>query len=141
MYDITMRTTVLITLFSLLSLPANASGGGVVYRWLDENNVQHFSQVAPPTIDTSTISVELAYQPPKKETMELTEAEQSRTSEMTKAATVKNCLMAKSNQTILSENNNISFTDPMGIKRLLTEEEKVEHLTTSKKSIEMYCDK
>ena len=60
---------------------------------------------------------------------------------MTKSATVKYGLMAKSNQTILSENNNISFTDPIGIKRLLTEEEKVEHLTTSKKSIEMYCDK
>ena len=141
MYDITMRSTVLITLFSLLSLPANASGG-VVYRWLDENNVHHFSQVAPPTIDTLTISVELAYQPPKKkEAIEPTEAGQSRASEMIKAEKVKNCLMAKSNQTILSENNNISFADPMGIKRLLTKEEKVEHLVTSKKSIEMYCDK
>jgi hypothetical protein len=142
MYDITIRTAAQVILFSLLSSPANAYNGGVVYRWLDENNVLHFSQVAPATIDTETVSVELAYQPPeKKQTMEPSEVAQSQTNEMTKTEKLKQCLLAENNLTILSENKNISFTDLVGVKHLLTEKEKVEHLATSKKLIKMYCDK
>jgi len=138
MLNTSARLTALVTLLTLLSLHANANDEVVIYRWMDENNVLHFSQDSPLDVPASTIMVELAYHPQEKR--ESSEENQSPTNELTKVEKNKNCQFAQTNINMLSEYKNISFKDDTGKKRLLTKKEIVKHLVTNQESIEMYCE-
>ena len=128
--------TAFITLLALSPAQVYASKSAVIYRWLDENNVAHFSQSPPPEADISSVIVEVAYRPAAK-----TESKNEPIpNDLTKAEKDKNCLSAKNNLRLLSEYTNISFKDSMGKKRLLTEKEKAEHLSTNQEIVDVHCE-
>ena len=112
-----------------------------IYKWVDENNVVHFSHDHPIDIQYSEIAVKLAY----KASFEPLESEINETEEtladdiIIEAKDVEKCKTAKSNITTLTNFDEISVTDSEGKTKILTEEEKTEQLNISNKNKETYC--
>ena len=119
-----------------------------IYKWLDENNVVHFSQAYPTDINYTEISVEVAYKPsinkaknPATE-LNISNQDQKISEQQTKnlAKIEKNCKTAQMNNKILSGLNKVLVTDENGLEKLINEKERKEQLALSKKQIEIYCE-
>ncbi|WP_448213143.1 DUF4124 domain-containing protein [Colwellia sp. MEBiC06753] len=138
--------TLLITSISF-SLAAQDT---TIYRWVDSNNVVHFSHAPPTDKDYATVDVKVSYAAPAKsdsnssnanddfqaEEEVLSAAEiEKRNAEITK----KNCDSAKENFKTLTNFEQILVEDENGQSRVLTEEEKKKHLKLSQKQMESYC--
>jgi len=114
-----------------------------VYRWVDKNNVVHFSQHQPAHGNYTEITMTEAYRPPREATIAKDETtrflEQASTDGLS-AASLEKCNEAKANVRTLSDFEKIQYTDSDGITKVLNAEEKRQQLEISKKQVEVYCN-
>lgn len=124
-----------------------------IYRWVDENNVVHFSQHQPQNSNYSQLSTVSSYQARKKELpksssptsvdAQLTQYEKNKAEVLAKNAEIaeKNCQAAKLNQKMLNSLDTIMITDTDGKNKALSDKEKEAQLALSKEHISLYCKK
>ncbi len=127
-----------------------------IYRWVDENNIVHFSQHQPMDENYSQLTTISSYKASSKkvavdrpdaadsnEAKELAakyEEQQNRIAK-NKEVFAKNCNAAQLNVKMLNSFNKILYTDTDGESKVLSGEEKQEKLDISKKQIALYCEK
>lgn len=125
-----------------------------IYRWVDENNVVHFSQHQPRDGNYSQLTTIASYNakvkkpsdqkksmPSVGEQLERHEKEQAEITAKNKEITANNCKAAKLNMKMLNSFSQIMTTDADGKNRVLTDKEKKEQLELSKKHTDLYCKK
>jgi vacuolar-type H+-ATPase subunit I/STV1 len=125
-----------------------------IYRWIDENNVVHFSQHLPTDDNYSQLTTVSSYNaktkqqhertnsmPPVNEQITRHEKELAEIQAKNKEITANNCKAAQLNMKMLNSFNQIMTTDDDGKNRLLTDKEKKSQLELSKKHITLYCKK
>ena len=129
-----------------------------IYRWVDQNNVVHFSQNLPlgkEYTELSTISSYKALSRSERQVLaEQNKAEQAiaqrqenqqAITDKNKATFDKNCKAAKLNIKMLNTLDEIHISEEKSDgtigSRALTAEEKEQKLTLSKKHEELYCSK
>lgn len=125
-----------------------------IYRWVDENNVVHFSQHQPQGDNYSELTTISSYNAQQKQPTETKaarpsvseqiakhEQEQAEIEAKNKEIMTKNCKAAQLNLKMLNSFNEVLTTDANGNNKLLTEKEKKEQIALSKKHVDLYCEK
>jgi len=118
----------------------------VVYRWVDKNNIVHFSQNQPPTGDYTEIIMANSSRPNKK-TSTTTHAllpiqkeksiNQISDNDTTNAS--EQCKEARKNLTTLTEFERIRFIDSNGETQILNKEAQKEQIAINEQLIATYC--
>lgn len=135
-----------IFLFSsaLMSFDTTSAEKLTVYRWVDDNDVVHFSQHQPTHDNFTEISMTNNVKSPAllgglshKNTANNTPAPED--AEIFKTQTHKKCTAAQKNLTMLQDFDKIQFKDEKGNMRLLSELEKQQQLAMNTKQAEVYC--
>lgn len=123
----------------------------VIYRWVDANNVVHFSQHQPAHDNYTTMTMSArSKQQQKEQTMVENEdapSEQSSSfANQDQAATSvvsmtieQRCKDAQDNIKTLSAFDQVQYTDSQGQVHILSKEEKRQQLMLSQKQVEIYC--
>lgn len=123
-----------------------------IYRWIDENNVVHFSQHQPQNSNYSQLTTFSSYRARKKESTEqlkspsvdeqLAKYEQDKAEVLAKNKDIvdKNCKAAQFNEKMLNSFDDVMVTDSDGKNKALSEKEKKAQLALSKKHINIYCE-
>lgn len=140
-----IKASILILIFYSSSIFADNL---TVYRWVDKNNVVHFSQHQPAHDDyvemtiagnnkTRKVSSDKSPPPavdnPPKPNTEKEEITQESSSDD------KLCQTAKDNLKTLKEFGNIQYKDAEGNIKILTEREKQQQITMNTTQVEVYC--
>lgn len=150
----TFRNSITIGLWCTVIFSANIiAGETMIYRWLDENNVVHYSQHQPQSGNYSQLTTVSSFQtrenPPVKNVKkpsvddQISQYEKERAEVLAKNAEIaeKNCKAAKLNEQMLNSFNHVMMTDSDGKESVMSNEEKKSQLELSKKHIKMYCTK
>lgn len=126
-----------------------------IYRWVDKNNIVHFSQNLPQGEDYTELSTVSSFKAlSKEERQALTEVKQSDKSTQeqdqqdiiskNKATFEKNCKAAKLNVKMLNSLDDLHINEEKSDgtigSRPLTGAEKADKLALSKKHVELYCN-
>lgn len=148
-----IRNSASILLWSAAIFSTNVIAQDIaIYRWVDENNVVHFSQHQPQDDNYSQLTTITSYRAREKgrsKNSDITSVdEQLSTFEKEKADILiknkeiadKNCKAAQLNEKTLNSFEIVMISDPDGKSRALSDKEKSAQLTLSKKHISMYCD-
>jgi len=119
----------------------------MVYRWVDKNNIVHFSQHQPVgneytefLVSNQSKLISRADNTGRSSTstkslaLDKSEAEVPSTINMS-----EQCKEAKNNLSKLLAFDKLQYTDDKGIKQLLNEKEKQQQLALNKKRTEVYC--
>ncbi len=107
-----------------------------VYRWVDKNNVVHFSQYQPGNDNFTELSMSNVV---RKQT-ELEEKTASDIEKSPKAIDSKDkCEAAKANVRTLKAFDKIQYTNEKGSVQVLSELEKKQQLEINQKQVEVYC--
>lgn len=140
-----------VVMFSTSALAKDVA----IYRWVDENNVVHFSQHQPQSSNYSQLTTFASYktkhapdktqlennQPPSvDEQLAQHEKKQAEIIEKNKVIAEKNCTAAQLNMKMLNSFSKISIQDPDGNNRVLTDKERKAQITLSTKHIDLYCN-
>lgn len=149
-----IHNSILITLCLAVVFSASTSAKEVpVYRWVDENNVVHFSQHQPKNSEYDKLTTISTYKvqepilpvpdelPPVDKPLSEVESERDEIIAKNKAIIEKNCEASKLNEKILSSTDRITSQGPDGKNFVLTEKEKKEKVALNRKNIELYCKK
>lgn len=132
-----MWTKHLACLLILLSNDAVCSNI-TVYRWVDENNVVHFSQYQPPHENYIELTM-LKFQPSRTDVQaSLQEVSQNASEEISTNFREK-CAIAKANLKTLTEHEKVQFTGKDGQTKILDAKEKLTQIAISEKQAEVYC--
>ena len=111
----------------------------VVYRWVDKNNVVHFSQHQPQHDNYTEIQVSTnatrSDSAQDKAEEEPTEEEQP----LALIPSTEKCEEAKANVRVLRTYDKIQYTNESGETLLLSESEKQQQLAINEKQVEVYC--
>ena len=113
----------------------------VVYRWVDNNNVVHFSQNQPASGNYTEILMASNGQP-KKPLGSVSNDVSKVKSDNVKLPTVdtsSQCEEAKTNLKTLTTFDRIRYTDENGETKILGEEQQKEQIITNKSRIKEYC--
>jgi len=118
----------------------------VIYRWVDDNGVVHFSQNQP-AVGNYTELVMANEQlsdvdkntPTTKQATSVQTTNTSSVSENLTVDTEKQCEEAKKNLATLSEFNRVRFLNADGEAQLLNEEEQKEQVIINQKRVDLYC--
>jgi len=140
-----MRSSLILLFIAAFSV--NALGSDItIYRWVDENNIVHFSQNQPKTGNFSQLSAKkMTVQKLRAESIaQLEAAAKQKKEEEAKAESIKDdeknqCLTARNNLKTLQDFDNIQYKTNTGKVKLLTAKEKKAQLAFNKKQIELYC--
>ena len=122
-----------------------------IYRWVDSNNVVHYSHEHPNDRDYARVNVQVSYEPTDdlavktdENNLKTEEAKDKQAkidlSKQSAEVIKQNCESAKVNLKILSGFEKILYKDPDGESRLLSPEEKQEQLALSQQYEEVYCN-
>ena len=125
-----------------------------VYRWVDKNNVVHFSQHQPKDSQYSKLTTVSSYKtqtpassaqdksPATEKELSALESEREREELIAKNKIIieKNCEASKLNEKILRSGDKITSKGANGESIILSEKEKKEQLELSRKNIALYCD-
>ncbi|XPF96062.1 DUF4124 domain-containing protein [Colwellia sp. RE-S-Sl-9] len=120
----------------------------VIYRWVDENNVAHFSQNQPKTGDFTEIVMAKSNIPNIKNNTSPSESnvaslekdkKEEQTSKNKLLDTAGKCEEAKNNLATLTDFSRVRFVDANGETQILDEEKQAEQIAINKKRIEVYC--
>ena len=130
----------LMTAFSANSLSADIT----IYRWVDENNIVHFSQNQPKTGNFSQLSAKKMSAQKIKAAYLAKQEMAAQREEEAKAESIKDdekvqCVTARQNLKTLQDFDNIQYKTNTGKVKLLTAKEKKAQLAFNKKQIELYC--
>lgn len=118
----------------------------IVYRWVDNNNVVHYSHEHPADKDYSEVNIQVAYSAPIIKSEPSTENDEDNandkqpTSQLSPEEITKNCESAQVNLKVLNSFERITIEDESGETRLLSNEEKQEQVELSKKYVDVYCE-
>ncbi|MBO9490297.1 DUF4124 domain-containing protein [Endozoicomonas sp. G2_1] len=146
--DIIRKSVVLSTLL-LLSNTTVSAEGMVIYRWVDEDNVVHFSQHQPSHNNYTEITMAKSATPAPSESPSvasdlsstLTNNETSPANQSLVAQKMaERCEEAKQNIKTLTNFDDIQYTDEDGNTTLLSEEDKKQQLALSQRQVEVYCE-
>jgi hypothetical protein len=111
----------------------------VVYRWVDKNNVVHFSQNQPEHDDYVELTMTNA--PRVNDQKDLTELNLKGKNTNQLIDLKEKCDTATANLRTLKAFNKIQFTNDKGETKVLSEEEKNQQLELNQKQVEVYCAK
>lgn len=117
----------------------------VIYRWVDENNIVHFSQNQPTTANYTEVIMANSNRPNlqkddiAKPVMPSTAASKNNISKKLTADTSEQCEEAKKNLETLVGFDRIRFVDANGETQILDKAEQEEQITINKKIIDTYC--
>lgn len=140
--------------FSAISTTYAIAQDIAIYRWLDENNVVHFSQHQPYNDNYSQLTTFASYKtkqpanstqsenkrlPSVNEPITQYEKEQADISNNNKVIAEKNCKAAQLNIKMLNSANRISISDTEGKSHVLTGNEKKAQVTLNNKHVDLYC--
>jgi len=113
----------------------------MVYRWVDKNNVVHFSQHQPIgdeytefLVSNQSKIISRADDAPSPSI-----SDKSIYSEKNKSSMSKQCEEAKGNVSMLMAFDKVHYIDDKGIKQILNKQEKQKQLDINKKRTEFYC--
>ncbi len=147
-----IRHSASIALWSAVVFSTNIMAKDIaIYRWVDENNVVHFSQHQPQNTNYSDLTTIASYRAREKELPKSAEIpsvdeqlakyekDRAEVAAKNKEIAEKNCKAAKLNEKMLNSFDSVMVTDSEGKNRALSEKEKREQLALSKKHINMYC--
>tara|TARA_R110002050_G_scaffold12166_11_gene40249 strand:- start:10 stop:477 length:468 start_codon:yes stop_codon:yes gene_type:complete len=124
-----------------------------IYRWLDENNVVHYSQQPPQGGNYTQLTTTSSFQSKEKQPLEsvnkatvdeqISQYEKDKAEVLAKNAeiTKKNCQAAKLNEQMLNSFDNVMITDANGKNSVMSDKDKKEQIALNKKQISMYCGK
>ena len=137
-----------ITLLTVFIMNTAIAQETVVYRWVDENNVVHFSHKHPTDKEYAEIKVQSAYSSANELIKQDSDADISDESD-NKAPDLSNysqeeidkrCTSAKMNLKVLNSFDRVLITDDDGKQKSLSEEEKEKQIEISNKYIDIYCN-
>lgn len=120
--------------FSAFSLAENLT----VYRWVDKNNVVHFSQHQPSHNNYTEMSLANVSKPKNYKSLPTKETEPE--TPATASVTDDKCEEAKTNLKTLKAYDNIQYTDANGKAQVLDEKAKALQLLFNEKQLEIYCE-
>lgn len=128
----------------LLLFTVGATENVTVYRWVDKNNVVHFSQHQPAHNEYTELSVVTKTSKAKQDPKDATGNEDTASFDVADAGKEANadqaqCDEARENVRILETFEKVQFTGTDGEVRMLSEKEKEQQLAVSKKQVEVYC--
>lgn len=109
----------------------------IVYRWVDSNNVVHFSQHQPKHDNYTEISMSNTVKAKTDEKADSTDEKPEAPIEI--AATPNKCEEAKANVETLKGFDKIQYTNAKGELQVLTAQEKVQQLAINEKQVEVFC--
>lgn len=114
----------------------------IVYRWVDNNNVVHFSQNQPASGNYTEILMAANGQPKKPLGNVSTDVANEENDDITLPTidTSSQCEEAKTNLATLTTFDRIRYTDENGETRILGEEQQKEQIRTNKARIEEFCN-
>lgn len=144
-----------IAVWSAVTFSSNVIAKDIaIYRWLDENNVVHFSQQQPQSGSYSQLTTVASYRAKEQKLSksakmkssideQLSQFEQERVDVLAQNKEIadKNCKAAQLNEKTLNSFDMVMITDSEGKNRALSAKEKKAQLELSKKHIGMYCKK
>ncbi|WP_206484044.1 DUF4124 domain-containing protein [Thalassotalea sp. G2M2-11] len=140
MQNLISRTFISVSLLCIsgVSLANNIT----VYRWVDENNVVHFSQNQPGHNNYTELT--LANFEKNKPKMVAQKVKSDRVSNKQASPQSLNsdsnkCEEAKANVKTLKAYDNIQYTDSTGTVQVLSDLEKSQQLEINEKHVEVYC--
>lgn len=120
----------------------------IIYRWVDDNNVVHFSQNQPASGNYTEIVMASSGQP-KQPTGNLPNtvvpeensalAKEDANTVDVELDTTDQCKDAKTNLATLTTFERIRFTDKNGDTQILNKEQQEEQIAINKKLIEQFC--
>ena len=144
--DFHMRILLVSVLFSSF---ANFSFAAeiTVYRWVDENNVVHFSQHQPAHDNYTELTMTEALRPSANGEADSgvvsgdlqANLDDTNSQNLTPAA-LKKCNEARANVRTLNNFENVQLTDTDGTTRSLSKKEKQQQLEMNQKQVEVYCN-
>ncbi|WP_286235276.1 DUF4124 domain-containing protein [Thalassotalea sediminis] len=112
-----------------------------VYRWVDKNNVVHFSQHQPEHNNYTELSLSAIPKTPEPIAVpQKEEQENTKSDEQVVTESLDKCEAAKENVRTLEQYDNIQYTDESGNLKVLTDVEKSQQLEINKKQVEVYCN-
>lgn len=136
-----------ITMFSMSTMANDIA----IYRWIDENNVVHFSQQLPQNNNYSQLTTFASYKakqqsentqlPSIDEQLTQHDKKQAEILEKNKVIADKNCKAALLNLKMLNSFSKVTTLDSNGKNHVLTDEEKKAKITLSNKHVDLYCNK
>ncbi|MGJ8693712.1 MAG: DUF4124 domain-containing protein [Thalassotalea sp.] len=135
----------LILPLSVMLVSFTSIAQDIVYRWVDENNVVHFSQHQPSHDNYTTLSVS-GNSKKRDNNKPAEDANQAaeKSSEEEKKSTIetvmnKRCEEVKANKETLTSFEKVQFKSADGELTLLSDEEKTQQIAIADKQIEVYC--
>lgn len=149
-----LRYSATIALWSAMIFSTNVIAKDIaIYRWVDENNVVHFSQHQPEGSNYTELTTFSSFKakqealpeqtnpPSVDEQLSKFEEERAAVAAKNKEIADKNCKAAELNVKTLNSFDTVMMTDANGKNRTMTPKEKKEKLALSKKHIDLYCEK
>lgn len=147
-----ISNTTAIILGSFVCFSANIIAKEItIYRWVDENNVVHFSQNQPRNKNYSELTADSSYRAkvvePLKSNQAPTTNSQLSQFEKNKAETLaknkkiaaQNCESARHNKEMLNTLDTVMMLDKEGKNKALSDKEKEAQLRLNQKNISLYC--
>jgi len=147
-----IRNSAIIAIWSAVIFSTNIMAKDVaIYRWVDENNVVHFSQHEPQNKNFSQLTTFSSYRAKEKEQpndakmlsvdQQLSDYEKEKAAVLAKNKEIadKNCKAAQLNEKMLNSFDKVMITDANGKNKALSAKEKNAQLALSKKHISLYC--
>lgn len=143
MRSINVASVICVLLVSLVATSSLAAEI-TVYRWIDENNVVHFSQHQPAHDNYTEITMVEALKA-KAKIVKVAQSDEQQVDQEEQSSAVrdrfnKKCEEARANVKTLETFDKIQTTDSDGTNRMLTQTEKAQQLELSKKQVEIYCE-
>lgn len=149
--NMSIRNSAYVAIWSVVMFSTNAIATNIaIYRWVDENNVVHFSQNQPQNSNYSQLTTFASYKakqqsankqlPSVDEQLSQNEKEQTKILEKNEVIAEKNCKAAQLNIKILNSFSKITTSDPDGKNRVLTDKEKKSQIILSNKHVDLYCN-
>jgi len=113
----------------------------MVYRWVDKNNVVHFSQHQPVGDEYTEflVSNQSKIISRADDVSDVPIPDKDISSEKNKMDMSKQCKEAKDNISMLMAFDKVQFIDDKGTKQILTKQDKKLQLDLNKKRTEIYC--
>ena len=134
----------LILVLSITLISSKTFAEDVIYRWVDEKNIVHFSQQQPAHDNYTTLSINGSEQ--RRATTENPnndQAENELDEEKPKSAIdevmTKRCEEVKANKETLISFDRVQLKNADGELTILTEAEKAQQVAIADKQIEIYC--
>jgi hypothetical protein len=125
-----------ITLLSWSVSARNYAENITIYRWVDENNVVHFSQNQPEHDNYQELTMTNA---DPVRTNQSTEIELKGKQQDIVVSLSEQCQTAKANLITLTSFDKVQYIDQNGETKILSADEKTRQIALNKKQIAIYC--